>query len=261
MELFDSHCHFDFDAFDSLRTSLWQDCRQAGLQGMVIPGVSPEQWPRLFALAEGLDGISGAAGLHPWWSQAWLTENQEQTLESLLLPWLQNQQCVALGECGLDAMIDLPLAQQAPLFELQLQLACEKQLPVIVHVRRAHNETLQLVKRYKPARGGVIHGFSGSLELAQQYWRLGFRIGVGGTITYDRARKTRTAVAKLPGESLVLETDAPDMPLAGHQGEPNNPLYLVDVAMALAQLRGETVADIARQTTENSLQLFDISAD
>ncbi len=260
--LVDSHCHFDFEAFAGEQQGLWRRCLAAGIRALVIPGVSHDQWSRLFALAESLDGVYGSVGLHPWWVGAWQARKEarkeSKDLTELLQPWRHHRDCVAIGECGLDSAIDTPLSQQLPLFEQQLQLACEWQLPLIVHVRRTHNETLQLLNRYRPPRGGVIHGFSGSPELARQYWQLGFRLGVGGTITYERAVKTRRAVQALPLEALLLETDAPAMPLCGRQGGPNSPLYLVDVAEALAQLRGESVADIARQTTENSLQLFNI---
>ncbi len=121
------------------------------------------------------------------------------------------------------------------------------------------NETLQLLARLKPAGGGVIHGFTGSLDLARQYWALGFYLGVGGSITYPRANKTRQALASMPLESLLLETDAPDMPLNGFQGTPNSPLKIVNIAQALAALRTETIEDIARQTTENAHQLFNLT--
>ena len=257
MTYLDSHCHFDFDAFDGRRQTLWQACQQAGVSGMIIPGVSPGQWPRVFALTAQLQGVYGALGLHPWWVAEWLAKGQLE-LASAMAELLQHPRCVAIGECGLDAAIELPLAQQLPVFETQLQLARDANLPVIIHARRSHNPTLELLGRYRLSRGGVIHGFSGSLELAQQYWRLGFRLGVGGTITYSRAKKTRRALAAMPLEALVLETDAPDMPLSGCQGKANSPLQIPAVAQTLAELRGQSVADIARQTTQNTRQLFNL---
>jgi len=264
MTLFDSHCHFDFDCFETERAAIWQSCRAAGVTQLLIPGVSPELWQRQRRLLEQFEGLYAATGLHPWWVTAWLNtlsnrDLSKEVLKHSLLPHLQHPRCVAVGECGLDAMIELPLEQQTPLFEAQLQCACEQQLPVIVHVRRAHNQTLQLLKRYRPGRGGVVHGFSGSLELAQQYWRLGFYLGVGGTITYERASKTRAAVAGMPLEALLLETDAPDMPLSGRQGAANSPAYLPAVASCLAAIRGSSPERIAAQTTANTHQLFQLT--
>ncbi|RYZ90248.1 MAG: TatD family deoxyribonuclease, partial [Moraxellaceae bacterium] len=131
-------------------------------------------------------------------------------------------------------------------------------MPLIIHCRKAHNELLQQLKHYHFEAGGVIHGFSGSYDMAMQYWSMGFRLGIGGTITYERANKTRQAVKRLPLESLVLETDAPDMPLHGKQGEPNSPVNIIAIAQMLANLRGESLEIIAAQTTLNAQQLFKI---
>lgn len=255
--LVDSHCHFDFDAFDDRRESVWQACNEAGIDTLVIPAVEPARLPGLFSIVDTLPGIYGAAGLHPWYIQSWVDQNSEN-LVGQLTPFLSHPRCVAVGECGLDGAINTPLEQQQALFEQQLQLAHDINLPVIVHVRKAHNQVLALLKKIQPVRGGVIHGFSGSVELAQSYWMLGFRLGIGGVITYDRAHKTRAAVAAMPLQALLLETDAPDMPLFGRQGEANSPIYLPEVARCLGQLRGQSLAEIARQTTENSKQLFGI---
>jgi len=251
---FDSHCHFDFAAFDQDREELWQQCQSAGLTQLLIPGTEPEQWQKAEMLSQYYKGILIAAGIHPW------CVNQVAQLSADLYDlWrkqLQHSACVAIGECGLDAMIDTPMDQQIVFFEAHLQLACEHDIPLIIHVRKSHNDTLRLLQQYKPSAGGVIHGFSGSKELAEQYWRLGFYLGIGGTITYPRANKTREAVKHLPLEALLLETDAPDMPLIGHQGERNSPLRIVDIAASLAELRGETLERIALTTTSNSQTLF-----
>ena len=138
-------------------------------------------------------------------------------------------------------------------------MAVEHQLPLILHGYGAHNELLQILGRYRPEAGGVIHGFSGSRQLAEQYWKLGFYIGVGGTITYERARKTRNAIKELPLEALLLETDAPDMPLSGEQGLDNTPLNLPAIASELAHIKGESVDTVVRQIALNTRQLFRIS--
>src|SRR5690606_10932943 len=147
--------------------------------------------------------------------------------------------CVALGECGLDKLKEVNLEQQQRLFAMQVELASELELPLIIHCCKAHNEVIALLRRHRLPAGGVIHAFSGSTQIAETYVELGFRLGIGGTITYERARKTRQAVANVPLTALLLESDAPDMPLCGRQGERNSPQYLPDIAQVLAQLRGQ----------------------
>lgn len=253
MNFIDSHCHFDFAAFDADREGVWQSCVNMGVKALVIPGVSPADWPKTTAVTLANPDIYCAVGLHPWWV------NDAVVLDKLanqLRIAAQGDKCVAIGECGLDAAIDTPLAIQQSVFEVHLQIASELALPIIIHCRRAHNELISLLKHHPLARGGVIHAFSGSYEMAKQYWDMGFYLGIGGTITYERAHKTREAVKRMPLDALLLESDAPDMPLAGQQGQRNSPEYIPLIAEALAQLRGEPVATIAERTTRNAQTLF-----
>lgn len=256
--MFDSHCHFDFDDFgdSAQRDRLWLDCQSKDIQQLLIPGIEPAQWARAYALTERLQGIFMSAGVHPWWVEKIngniLTATQLIELENYLL----REKCVAVGECGMDALIEFGLDKQHAIFEQQIQLACQLELPLIIHVRKTHNETLALLTRYRPKVGGVIHGFTGSLDLARRYWALGFYLGIGGSITYPRANKTRETVKKMPLESLLLETDAPDMPLNGFQGQANSPLKLTAVAQTLANLRHDTVENIGNVTAKNTRQLF-----
>ena len=158
-------------------------------------------------------------------------------------------------------MLFLP-AQQTGInnyiFDAQLQLAKTYKLPVIIHARKAHDMILKHLRTTPLLQGGIIHAFSGSEQQARQYLERGFKLGVGGGVTYTRARKTRHLAAILPLESLVLETDAPDMPLSGCQGQRNTPLKLPVIAETIAQLRKESVEAIAEQTTLNAQQLFHI---
>lgn len=263
MTLFDSHCHFDFAAFDHDREQVWQDASVLGVQELIIPGVCPSQWCAAEQIAQHQPTIYFAVGLHPWWIQQQL---QSQTWDKLIAGLAQNlseginsNKCVAIGECGLDAMIDLPMEQQQKVFDVHLKLAEKDGYPLIIHCRKAHNEVLQQLKGFELKAGGVIHGFSGSYEMAMQFWSMGFRLGIGGTITYERANKTRLAVQRLPIEAILLETDAPDMPIHGKQGERNSPVYLPQIAEALAELRGESPDYIAQQTTLNTRTLFKVS--
>lgn len=255
LELIDSHCHFDFSAFDSDRENVWSQCRQLGMQNMLIPGVSPQQWADAAALCEQMPGLVYAAGLHPWWLSKVAIDAAQ--LEAQISDELQKPRCRAIGECGLDALLDLPIEQQLPLLKTQMALAKKLQVPIILHCVKAHNPMIRAIKEHNLSRG-VIHAYSGSYEQAMQYWKTGFYLGIGGTITYPRAKKTRDAVSRLPLEALVLESDAPDMPLEGHQGHRNSPAALVEVAHTIAELRGEPVAKIAQQSSANARHLFNL---
>lgn len=258
--MIDSHCHFDFETFDGRRDYILQQCSRLNIEGIVIPGIEPMQWERSIALSQKHTGDIRwwlAFGVHPWWLES-LTLSQTEFV-SKLEQALSHHNAIAVGECGLDGSIAVDIEQQQSVFEWQLQLACDRELPLIIHAHRAHNETLQLLSHYRPKAGGVIHGFSGSIELARQYWRLGFYLGVGGTITYPRAKKTRRAITELPLESLVLETDAPDMPLQGEQGKPNSPTRLVQIASVLAQLREIPLETVMSKTVFNTRKLFSLN--
>lgn len=252
--LIDSHCHLDFEVFDRDREALWSRCRSQGIHQLVIPGTDPDQWVRARSLCESphLDWYF-AAGMHPWW-----LDRAGEDWESACRDFLAHPRCVAVGECGLDKHIDTPMSEQEALLEVHLEMAraCDK--PVILHCVKAHNELIRRLKRHRFSRGGVVHAFSGSADIAQTYWQMGFRLGVGGVITYERARKTRAAVSRVPLEALLLETDAPDMPVSGRQGERNSPEFLPVIAQTLAGLRGCPVEQVARQTTDNTRQLFRI---
>lgn len=260
MPLVDSHCHFDFDAFAPDRDQVWARCVAQGVEALIIPGVSIPQWRPLFALVKTQPGWFGAAGVHPWWVEQMAISPQQ--VARAVVERVERERstgearCVAVGECGLDANIDTPMERQMAVFEAQLDAADRVSLPVIVHCVRAHNEMIRALKNNPPKKGGVIHAFSGSREIAETYIELGFRLGVGGTITYERAAKTRNAIASVPLESLLLESDAPDMPLAGRQGHRNSPEYLTTIAETLAGLRGDSLDTVIAQTEKNTRALF-----
>lgn len=272
---FDSHCHFDFIEFNADRAALWRDCNVKGITHLLIPGVTPDQWQTAAQLCAQYDGLFYAAGIHPHWieQQLWFKTDNENVLDCVArekIAALIHQEflpsanvnavrCVAVGECGLDKMISTPLSLQQQLLVTHIEVANQLQKPLIVHCVRAHNELIALLKKHKPKRGGVIHAFSGSYEIAQQYVDLGFYLGVGATITYERAQKTRAAVTKIPLDWIVLETDAPDMPLQGKQGQRNSPEYLPQIAQVLADLRGVTTQEISVATSRNAVRLFHCS--
>lgn len=249
----DSHCHLDFPAFDGDRTDLWAQCQQQGIPRLIIPGIHPAQWQNLSALSQQYKGIYFAAGLHPWWIADY-PQLEENAFKQSLATQFNLSACVAIGECGLDKNIAVTYEQQLKIFNWHCQLAEDLDAPLIMHCLKFHSELLSVLKNYKVH--GVVHAFSGSRELAKQYTDKGFMLGVGGVITWQRAAKTREALANTPLEFLLLETDAPDMPLAGLQGQRNSPLHIPEVAAQLAQLKGMPLEEVAQQCEHNLDRLF-----
>lgn len=259
----DSHCHFDFAAFDADRAAVWDSCYTQGVRKLIIPGVAPAQWPVAQQLSQQYRGIYCALGIHPWWIAQLMLESPaaQASLRAQLLAALESagQRCVALGETGLDKTIATPLALQQQLLLMHIELANSLGKPLILHSHKTHNELIALLTHHPARCGGVIHAFSGSRETAQQFIELGFLLGVGGTITYARAQKTRAALSAVPLQYLLLETDAPDMPICGQQGQRNSPEYLPLIAQQLAQLRGISVDEVAQTTSQNVQRLFNLS--
>ena len=164
---------------------------------------------------------------------------------------------VAIGEIGLDYYVkSVDRTAQQQLFEQQLQIAAAGHLPILLHVRKAHDQVLATLRRKKFSHGGIVHAFNGSYQQACCYIKLGFGIGICGTITYDRSRRIRRVAAELPREALVLETDSPDIPPANHQGESNHPEYLPEMLVALASLRGEPPESTASYTSDNARRIL-----
>ncbi|HEU4663658.1 MAG TPA: TatD family hydrolase [Dokdonella sp.] len=253
--LVDSHCHLDAAEFDADRDAVIARARAAGVAAQVIPAIAWSGFAGLRDLCAAHADLHPAYGLHPMY----LAEHRPEHLDALRA-WLGRERAVAVGECGLDFFVEgLDADEQRRYFTGQLELAREFDLPVIVHARRAVDETIATIRRIGKLRG-VVHSFSGSAEQARQLWHLGFLIGLGGPITYERANKLRGIVATMPLEFLLLETDAPDQPLATHRGERNEPAYLGEVAATVAALRGTDADEVARATGANARRLFALAA-
>ncbi|MDX7985805.1 metal-dependent hydrolase [Xenorhabdus sp. 12] len=253
----DTHCHFDFPPFADDAIKSLEQAKKVGVRKIIVPTVSQMNFQRVALLAKTHSSIYAAFGLHPLYIQ----EHQQDHLEQLG-QYLQekNTKCVAVGEIGLDLYMPEPqFERQKSVLEAQLRLAKQNDLPVILHSRKSHDPLAAILRKFQLPRTGVIHGFAGSLSQAQAFIRLGFYIGIGGTITYDRAQKTRNTISQLPLTSLVLETDAPDMPLSGYQGQPNRPERVAQVFSALCGLRREAPIDIANQIYGNSKKLFSLT--
>lgn len=251
-KLIDTHVHLDFAAFDEDREQLLEALPTKGVVKLINPAVSHENWQRVLDLADTAECVHPALGIHPMF----LDTAQKSHIDDLkALLQAHRDKVVAVGECGLDMTQD-NIDDQRFYFTEQLKLAQEFDLPVIVHHRKSHHLTVPFLKKYRPAKGGVIHAFSGSYEQAMQYIDLGFKLGIGGTITYDRAEKTRDTLTRVPVESLVLETDAPDMPIHGRQGKRNSPAYLSEIFIVLSLLTEISGPELEQQLMTNSTQLF-----
>ncbi|TCT20689.1 TatD family hydrolase [Thiobaca trueperi] len=257
VELIDTHCHLDVADFAHDREAVRWRSGVAGLVGIVIPAIHAAGWADLLALCadSSADGpvLYPALGLHP----VYLDQHADQDLAALERT-VADQRPLAIGEIGLDFFVrDLDRTRQQRLFESQLTIARDARLPVLLHVRKAHDEVLAILRRIRVC-GGIAHAFNGSLQQARQYQDLGFKLGFGGMLTFERSAKLRRLAAALPLESIVLETDAPDMTVAAHRGERNSPEYLPDVLAALAQVRESNPFDLAAQTTTNAREVLEL---
>jgi TatD DNase family protein len=251
--LADSHIHLDDVAFDGDRDAVIERASHAGVHAMIIPAVDANSWPRIKALCANRRQLFPAYGLHPMY----LEQHAPEHIDALS-SWLDDTSVVAVGEIGLDfhvAGLDHDL--QRHYFTSQLTLARERDLPVIVHARGALEEVILTLRRI-PGLRGVVHSFSGSEQQAQQLWRMGFHIGLGGPVTYERAQRLHRIVTQMPIEYLLLESDAPDQPDASHRGQRNEPARIVEVLRSIAELRGESEASVAAATTANVRRLFDL---
>ncbi|EIM01291.1 DNAase [Rhodanobacter thiooxydans] len=249
--LVDSHVHLDDEAFANDQEAVVERARRSGVTTLVVPAVDAPSWPRIRQLCARHPGAYPAYGLHP----LFLTAHAPKQVDALAA-WLNENHPVAVGEIGLDFHLDTPDHElQRRYFSRQLQLAREHDLPVIVHARGALEE-VTLTLRRSGNRRGVVHSFSGSEQQARQLWELGFHLGIGGPVTYERAQRLRRIVAGMPIEHLLLESDAPDQPGAAHRGERNEPAHVAEVLHCVAMLRGETEADVAAATSANARRLF-----
>ncbi|MDI9221243.1 TatD family hydrolase [Pantoea sp. EA-12] len=254
MRFIDTHCHFDFPPFVDDAVGSIDRAAQSAVERIIVPSVDASRFALVTQLTQQHDALYAALGLHPI-NIAVHTDAHLEELER----WLQtpDPKRVAIGEIGLDLyMDDAQFSKQTHLLDAQLKLAKHYDLPVILHSRRTHDQLALHLRRHNLARCGVVHGFAGSQQQAERFIQLGYAIGVGGTITYERASKTRNTIASLPLSSLLLETDAPDMPLQGFQGQPNRPERARNVFDVLCELRSEPPEIVAEALWQNSLRVF-----
>jgi len=250
--LIDTHCHLDAAEFGSDQNRLLRSAQAVGVTRIVIPSVERNNFAIVRQLSEQYPACSPAYGIHPMY----VAQAHEDDL-LVLRDYLRDGRPVAAGEIGLDFYIEhYDQAQQEYFFVEQLKLAREFDLPVLLHIRRAQDTVLKHLRQIS-VRGGIAHAFSGSRQQADEFIKLGFRLGFGGAMTYPRATRLRGLAATLPLSGIVLETDAPDMPPAFiERGSPNKPEYLQRIAETLAELRGISGGEIAQATTENALAVL-----
>ncbi len=263
--LIDSHCHLDAALFAADRGAVLARAQERGISDLVVPAVGLDTWPPILALArrKSVPKVHAALGVHPV-SLAELAAERDPDLLSALEAELQatHGELVAVGECGLDAAIDLSRAdftRQERVLVAQLELARRFGLPVILHARgaQANRRLLELCSRHALGpQGGVVHSYSGGADLVPSFAALGLYFGFAGPATYPDARRVRASIAAVPLERLLIETDAPDQTPAPHRPGRCEPSYLADVLEAVAAARHLPAAELALQTTANARRLF-----
>jgi TatD DNase family protein len=254
--LFDTHCHLDAAEFDHDREQVIARAQAAGVQAIVIPAVEVANFDRVRLLAHSFAQGFYALGIHPMYVER-AAPNALEQLREALLQHRADPKLIAVGEIGLDFFIPEissaePRAKQELFYEAQLKLALEFDLPVLLHVRRSQDTLLKYLRRHC-VRGGIAHAFNGSLQQAQQFVELGFALGIGGAMTFDRALQIRRLATELELSALVLETDAPDIsPAWLVKGARNEPCEVQQIAQTLAELRGCLVAEVLSATAQTA---------
>lgn len=255
--MFDSHCHLHDDRVTDHQRQI-DDARRAGVRGFLLAGVSPNGWRDEDAIARKNADVFVSYGVHPQLvaeSDVPFVDALERELKtpSLTKP-------VAIGEIGLDAYTKerrATLDRQAQAFRAQLALARDHDLPVILHVLKTHEEALAILKRDGlPKAGGVVHSYSGSVDLLEQYLPLGLHISLAGSVTFKNAVKAPAVAKAVPRERLLVETDAPDQTPEPHRPHANEPRFLPDIVRAIAALRGEAPEELGDYTAVNARRLF-----
>lgn len=245
--LIDTHCHLDAAEFDADRDEVHAAAVAAGVGRIVVPAVAAGNFPQVKACVARYPGCVAAYGIHPMY----VMRSADTDLD-VLRDWLALEKPLAVGEIGLDHFVgDIDPLRQEFFFVEQLKLAREFSLPVILHVRRAVDPVLKQLRRCR-VPGGIAHAFNGSRQQADEFIKLGFKLGFGGAMTFAGSSRIRALAAALPLDSIVLETDAPDIPPAWLDGARNTPAELPAMAQVLAELRGQSPEAVIRQTGENA---------
>ena len=252
--IFESHAHYDSRKFDEDREELLNSMQENGVGTIINAGATWKSVTTGLELANQYPFVYAALGLHPD-EVGDLNEERFEILEAEC----QKEKVVAVGEIGLDYYWDNESHDiQKKWFIRQLELARELDLPVIIHSRDAAEDTLKIMKEHAKGMRGVIHCFSYSKEMAEEYVKLGFYIGVGGVVTFKNGKKLKEVVEAIPIERILLETDSPYLAPEPHRGKRNSSLYLPHIAQMIADLKGLTYDEVVAQTEKNGKELFNI---
>lgn len=254
--LVDTHCHLDFEWFDADRDAAVARALEAGVQGIVVPALDLQNCRTVLQLADQYETVWAAVGVHPN-----STANWQDNWIGVLRDLARHEKVVAIGEIGLDYYRDeSPKEVQQRALGLQLELAAELGLPVIIHNRESGADVLRLLAESslaeRPYPPGVLHSFSGDWQTAALALELGYYLGFTGPVTFKKAEELRRIAAQTPADRLLVETDAPFLTPHPHRGKRNEPTYVVYVAERLADVRGVETAELAQQTTANAERLF-----
>ena len=252
--IIDTHTHYDDEQFDTDREELLKNMEAGGIGLIVNVGSTIESWDKIMGLTERYPFVYGAIGVHP--DEAGSLDEEKFSRMSELLDL---DKIIAVGEIGLDYYWDKEKHDiQKDWFIRQLDLAREKDMPVIIHSREAAADTFEIMKQHAAGMKAVIHCYSYSPEMAREYVKMGYYIGVGGVVTFKNAKKLKQVVKEIPLESVVLETDCPYLAPVPYRGKRNCSLYLPYVAEQIAELKGKTVEEVIQQTEKNSRELYDL---
>jgi len=261
MNIVDSHSHIDFSEFDSDRNDVIQRAIDTGVSDIIVSSTTAERWHLVKKVCdENPQTCHPAYGLHPMFMSKHKVAEGDNDIDRLKL-WLENNQAIAIGEIGLDFFIEEAdesnRKMQLNFFISQLEIASELELPVIIHARKSLDIILKYLRKF-PKVCGSIHSFSGSEQQAKQLIDLGFYLGFGGPITYSRATRLHKLIRGLPLDALLVETDAPDQPDSSHYLQRNEPAFISLVIEKIAELKQLDVASVAKATSKNSIELFNL---
>lgn len=255
---FDSHAHYDDDRFNEDRHEILSAMAQNKVDYIVNAAADIISSNEGVRLSEQYSFVYAGVGVHPHSVDELDETNQGKTTLALLESLCKHPKVVAIGEIGLDYYYEhSPRAIQRIWFSRQMELAKKVDLPIIVHSRDAGQETFDMIRESGLSKG-VIHCFSGSAEMAKEYIRLGFYIGVGGTLTFNNARRSVEVVEQIPLESIVIETDCPYLTPMPHRGKRNDSTYLIHIAQKIADIKNISIEEVAQVTSKNAKDLFDI---
>lgn len=251
--LVDTHCHLDAGELGALGVeTVVERARRAGVERIVVPAIEPANFDTVRELAARFEGVHFALGIHPLRIDA-CDDRDLERLDAALADARDDPKLVAVGEIGLDFFVPgFDAVRQEHFYRAQLELAREHRLPVLLHVRRSQDRLLKYLRQVR-VPGGIAHAFNGSRQQAERFIELGFALGFGGAMTWERARNIRRLASGLPLEAIVLETDSPDIPPPWlPTGEPNQPVEVARIALEFARLRGLGIDEIAMATSANA---------